>query len=95
VLKLKEERVKDQDELLRLKELSNYRERENADGAQRVRAIDSDLFKAQERAANLAKIADAKEYELRRTADALEQDQKELLRLKDENQRCLSDNHAL
>lgn len=31
VQKLREEKVKDQDELLRLRELSAYRERENAD----------------------------------------------------------------
>jgi chromosome segregation ATPase len=44
--KLREEKAKDQDELLRLRELNNYRERENGEQQQRVRAVDYDLAKA-------------------------------------------------
>ena len=44
--KLKEEKLKDQDEIARLRELSAYRERENSDQVQRVRAVDFDLIKA-------------------------------------------------
>lgn len=95
MLKLKEEKAKDQDELLRLRELNNYRERENSEQQQRVRAIDFDLAKSQEKAIEFSKIADVKEYELRRTAEALDAAQVELARLKDENQRCLSDNISL
>ena len=93
--KLKEEKAKDQDELMRLKELSNYRERENAEVTQRVRAVDFDLAKAHERAADLGKIAESKEYELRRTADSLDANQMELSRLRDEQQRIQAENTAL
>jgi hypothetical protein len=42
-----------------------------------------------------SKIADIKEYELRRTAEALDAAQLEFARLKDENQRLHSDNAGL
>jgi hypothetical protein len=70
-----------------LRELANYRERENSDQSQRIRAVDYDLLKAQERAADLGKIADSKEIDLRRTADVLDSSQGDLARLKDEHQR--------
>lgn len=72
VSKLKEEKLKDQDELQRLRELSSYRERENDSQSQRIRAVDYDLLKAQERAQELSKIAEQKEFDLRRTAEALD-----------------------
>jgi hypothetical protein len=95
VQKLREEKAKDQDELIRLRELSAYRERENQDQQQRVRAVDYDLAKAQERSSELSKIADQKEYDLRRTADGLEGAQVELARLKDEQQRLQTENISL
>ena len=95
VQKLREEKVKDQDELLRLRELSAYRERESQDQQQRVRAVDYDLAKAQERSSELSKIAEQKEYDLRRTADSLEGASVELARLKDEQQRLQSENVSL
>jgi len=49
-----------------------------------VRAVDYDLLKAQERSSELSKIAESKEFELRRTADSLEGAQLELARLRDE-----------
>jgi hypothetical protein len=55
-----------------LRELQAYRERENADQGQRVRAVDYDLLKAQERSSDLAKISESKEIDLRRTADILD-----------------------
>ena len=70
-----------------MRELANYRERENSDQSQRIRAVDYDLLKAQERAADLGKIADSKEIDLRRTADVLDSSQGDLARLKDEHQR--------
>ena len=60
-----------------------------------MRAVDYDLAKAQERAAELSKIAEAKEFELKRTAESLDSAQMELARLKDENQRFVSDSLAL
>jgi len=50
---LKEEKAKDLDEIQRLRELSTYRERENSDSQQRVRAVDYDLAKATERNGDL------------------------------------------
>ena len=84
VSKLKEEKAKEQDEIARLRDLQQYRERENQDQASRVRAVDYDLLKAQERSSELSKIAESKEFELRRTADSLEGAQLELARLRDE-----------
>ena len=46
ISKLKEEKMKDQDEIQRLRELSSYRERENDGASQRIRAVDYDLLKA-------------------------------------------------
>jgi chromosome segregation ATPase len=46
VQKLKEEKLKDLDEIARMRELSQYRERENGDQGQRIRAVDYDLLKS-------------------------------------------------
>ena len=78
-----------------MRELANYRERENSDQSQRIRAVDYDLLKAQERAADLGKIADSKEIDLRRTADVLDSSQGDLARLKDEHQRLQAENISL
>lgn len=56
--KLKEERARDQLEIDRLRDMCAYKERENAEADQRIKASDFDFFKLQERAAELAKIAD-------------------------------------
>jgi hypothetical protein len=87
VSKLKEEKLKDLDEIARLRELSAYRERENGDQAQRIRGVDYDLLKSQERASELSKLGESKEFDLRRTSEALDAAQAELARLKDESQR--------
>ncbi|CDW75674.1 UNKNOWN [Stylonychia lemnae] len=92
VSKLKEEKLKDLDEIARLRELSAYRERENGDQAQRIRGVDYDLLKNQERASELGKLAESKEFDLRRTSEALDSAQIELARLKDESQRLQGDN---
>ena len=65
--KLREEKAKDQDEINRLRDGVAFKERECQDNDARIKAVDYDLFKAQERANELAKLADAKEFELRRT----------------------------
>lgn len=68
--KLKEERARDQDEIENLKNLNDLKGRENSDQDNRIKATDYDLYKAQERATELAKLADAREFELRRTTEA-------------------------
>ena len=92
---MKEEKAKDLDEIQRLRELSTYRERENSDSQQRVRAVDYDLAKATERNGDLQKIAEQKDFDLRRTAEGLDSTQGELARLKDEHNRLSAENVSL
>ncbi len=61
--------------------------RENADADGRIKAVDYDLYKAQERATELAKQADAREFELRRTTEAYEAAAADLMRSRDEHAR--------
>lgn len=61
------------------------KERENADSDNRIKASDYDLYKAQERATELSKIADAREFDLRRTTEAFEKAHAALLHARDEN----------
>jgi uncharacterized protein YigA (DUF484 family) len=72
IAKMKEERAKDLDEIQRLRELTTYRERENQDTQQRIRAVDFDLNKATERNIELGKVQEQKEFELRRTSEGLD-----------------------
>jgi len=90
--KLKEERGKDCDEIQRLRELNAYRERENEAASQKIRATDYELAKAQDRAADLAKIAEQRDFDLRRTSEALEGAQADLAILKDQGSRQTQDN---
>lgn len=85
--KLKEERARDQDEIDRSKELNSIKTRENSDQDGRIKAVDYDLYKAQERATELAKQADAREFELRRTTEAYEAAAADLMRSRDEHAR--------
>lgn len=82
--KLKEERARDQDEISRAKDLNALKTRENTDSDNRIKAVDYDLYKAQERAADLSRQADAREFELRRTTEAYEAASADLLRARDE-----------
>lgn len=61
------------------------KERENGDSDNRIKAADYDLYKAQEKAADLSKLADSKEFDLRRTTEAYEKAHADLLRARDEN----------
>ena len=82
--KLKEERARDGEEINRLKDLNNMKTAENTDQDARIKAMDYDLYKAQERAAELAKLADAREFELRRTTENYEGTSSDLMRNRDE-----------
>jgi chromosome segregation ATPase len=92
VSKLKEEKVKDQDEIQRLRELNAYRERENDSTGQKIRGTDYELAKAHDRANDLSKIAEQRDFDLRRTTEVLESAQAELAMLKDQAARVTSDN---
>ena len=87
VSKIKEEKVKDQDEILRLRELNAYRERENDSSSQKIRATDYEVAKGLDRANDLSKIAEQREFDLRRTTEAVEGAQAELALLKDQGAR--------
>jgi hypothetical protein len=67
--------------------LNACKTRENADQDSRIKAVDYDLYKAQERATELAKQADAREFELRRTTEAYEAAAADLMRSRDEHAR--------
>lgn len=70
--KLREEKAKDQDEINRLRDGVAFKERECQDNDAKIKSVDYDLYKAQEKANELSKLADAKDFELRRTHEALE-----------------------
>lgn len=92
VSKLKEEKVKDHDEIQRLRELNAYRERENDSAGQKIRGTDYELAKTHDRANDLTKIAEQRDFDLRRTTEVLESAQAELAMLKDQASRVTSDN---
>jgi len=92
VSKLKEEKVKDQDEIQRLRELNAYRERENDATGQKIRGTDYELAKAHDRANDLSKIAEQRDFDLRRTTEVLDSAQAELAMLKDQASRYTADN---
>lgn len=72
--------------------MNNFRERENEVSGQKIRSTDYELAKATDRASDLAKIAESRDFELRRTSEAVEAAQAELNMLKDQNARQSSDN---
>jgi predicted nuclease with TOPRIM domain len=67
--KLKEERARDQCEIDRLRDVCAQKERENTDSDQRIKATDYDLFKLQERATELTKVAELRDFDLKKTND--------------------------
>ena len=85
--KMKEEKAKDLDEIQRLRELNAYRERENDGSSQKIRGTDYEVAKAHDRANDLAKIAEQREFDLRRTNEALEAAQADLAMQKDQGAR--------
>jgi len=93
--KLREEKAKDQDEINRLRDSVAHRERECQDNDAKIKSVDYDLYKAQEKANELSKLADAKDFELRRTHEALENAQAELLRTKDDHSRLMVEAQSL
>jgi hypothetical protein len=65
------------------------KERECQDNDARIKSIDYDLYKAQERSNELSKLCDAKEFELRRVSEALDNAIAELARTKDDHSRLM------
>jgi hypothetical protein len=71
----------------RLREILAHKERENTEQDQRIKQTDYDLFKLQERASELSKIADMREFDLRRTTEAYEAAHFDLIRAREEQAR--------
>lgn len=67
---LRDEKARDADEINRLRDLNNFKEHENAEGAARIKSTDYALFQCQEKGADLGKQAEAREFDLRRTTEA-------------------------
>ena len=82
--KLKDERARDAEEISRLKEMNGIKTQENTEQDNRIKSMDYELYKAQERAAELSKMADAREFELRRTTESYEATAADLMRGRDE-----------
>jgi chromosome segregation ATPase len=93
--KLREEKCKDQDEINRLRDSVAIKERECQDNDARIKSIDYDLYKAQERANQLSKLADAKEFELRKITENMEHANSDLQRTKDDHSRLMVESQAL
>ena len=92
---LRDEKAKDQGEINRLRDCVAVKERECQDNDAKIKAVDYDLYKAQERSNELSKLADSKEYELRRTTEALDSANSELNRTKDDHSRLMAEAQAL
>ena len=73
--------------------MNSLKERENTESDNILKASDYDLYKSQERAAELAKIADAREFDLRRTTEAFEKAHAALLHARDENSFSADENN--
>lgn len=93
--KLRDEKALDQDEINRLRDATAAKERECQDNDARIKSIDYDLFKAHERANELSKLADAREFELRRVHDNLDAAIGEAGRSKDEHSRLMVEAQSL
>ena len=92
---MREEKAKDGDEINRLRDTVTVQERGCQDNDAKIKSIDYDLFKAQERVNELSKLADSKEFELRRTAEGLQQANGELARTKDDHSRLMVEAQGL
>lgn len=93
--KLREEKMKDIAEINRLRDAVACKDRECQDNDARIKSIDYDLYKAQERAVELSKLADAKDFENRRTFESVEDAASELARTKEEYSRLMIETQSL
>ena len=63
------------------------KERENSDSDQRIKHSDFDLFKLQEKLSEVTKISEIRDFDLKRTSEALGATQIDLHRTREENVR--------
>jgi chromosome segregation ATPase len=92
---LKAQRADNWREISRLKDGNDQRMKEQADGSERVKALDYDLSRSQARVEDLQKLIDGRNYELRNKEMLLEDAQREFHRVQDENNRLHGDNSLL
>jgi uncharacterized protein YhaN len=78
-----------------LRDAVAFKERECQDNDAKIKSVDYDLYKAQEKANDLTKLAEQKEYDLRRTHEALENAMAELARTKDDHSRLMAECQSL
>lgn len=87
--KMREEKAKDSDEINRMRNGVAVNERQCQDNDAKLKSVDYDLYKAQERANELSKLADSKEFEMRKTTEILGQANDELARAKEDHSRLM------
>ena len=85
--KLKEERCRDQQEIDRLRDCNCHKERENAENAKRIASAEHDLHKLKEKACELTKVSEHKDFDLRKTTESYEATHCDLLKARDEQAR--------
>jgi hypothetical protein len=67
-----------------LRDVIGCKERQNTDNEQRIKATDYDLFILQERAQELQKTAEIRDFDLKKTCEAYDVAHLDLLRARDE-----------
>jgi len=67
-----------------MRSLNMQKEHENAEADKRIKATEHDLFKLNERATELTKISEHKDYDLKKTTEAYDVTHLELLKARDE-----------
>ena len=82
-------------EIGKLKEINDFKLREQADKADQLKNLDYDLSRQQAKKDDLEKFIEAKSYELRNKSHFLEDSGQEGLRFKDQNGRIYSEISAL
>ena len=76
--RLRSEEDADVDELNRIRVGISNKERESQDHEQKIKVLDYDLYRAQERLKEQENIKESKEFELKRADEALEKAKEEL-----------------
>lgn len=71
--------------------MAGRKDRENSDQDQRIKHADFDLFKLQEKLTEVTKLADLRDFDLKRTNEALSATQIDLHRARDENNKQNTD----
>lgn len=66
-------------------EMNGRKDRENSDNDQRIKHADFDLFKLQEKLTELLKISEVRDFEVKRTSEALTNSQIDLQRAREES----------